>query len=312
MSDAPLPSPPASADPGRACARCGYSLGGLSNIGRCPECGTPLAMTIHAWRYDVLDPPWLRSVARGTAALLAAKLVWLVAALSMVSAWSSAASHARHPPRSVAVACAVVGPKLWPAAFAASVEADAPPRVLLMLTAAVAIHGLGMLLAGARPDASRERAAMRLWLPVRVWAAVVTPLAAFGLASLAAASGARAVGAVAAPLAFRFFGLLVVTDLVGSLVLWLHLSAVARAVRRHGIALEAVTGIITLAVALGDGALLAALLFAWTGSDFWQLPAWVGVGSLAAGGLVAAYALLALSVACTSAAAAGERVGTIR
>ncbi len=63
------PNPLAPAVP---CRRCRYDLRGLPADGRCPECGTPVAVSIAGDRLRNADPAWLATLARGTRLILAA------------------------------------------------------------------------------------------------------------------------------------------------------------------------------------------------------------------------------------------------
>ena len=47
------------------CRKCGYNLRGLRGDGRCPECGTPVGVSILGNLLRFSDPAWLRVVARG-------------------------------------------------------------------------------------------------------------------------------------------------------------------------------------------------------------------------------------------------------
>lgn len=47
------------------CKRCGYNLRGLSETGRCPECGTPVSLSLRGDQLRFSDPDWLDKVATG-------------------------------------------------------------------------------------------------------------------------------------------------------------------------------------------------------------------------------------------------------
>ena len=49
----------------RLCAHCGYNLRGLPPEGKCPECGTPIARSLHGNLLSAADPAWLQRIYRG-------------------------------------------------------------------------------------------------------------------------------------------------------------------------------------------------------------------------------------------------------
>ena len=49
------------------CIHCGYNLRGLATDGRCPECGTSIARSIHGDLLSWADPLWLKRIDRGLA-----------------------------------------------------------------------------------------------------------------------------------------------------------------------------------------------------------------------------------------------------
>jgi hypothetical protein len=51
------------------CRKCSYNIRGLAVHGRCPECGTPVGVSIHGDLLRFSDPRWLQSLARGAALL---------------------------------------------------------------------------------------------------------------------------------------------------------------------------------------------------------------------------------------------------
>ncbi len=61
------------------CARCGYNLRGLPADGRCPECFTPVARSVHGNLLRFADPAWVDTLRRGTLIWLWSMLVALVA-----------------------------------------------------------------------------------------------------------------------------------------------------------------------------------------------------------------------------------------
>jgi len=52
------------------CKRCAYNLRGLPESGRCPECGTPVAMSIAGDLLCTADPQWVEKVALGLKIIL--------------------------------------------------------------------------------------------------------------------------------------------------------------------------------------------------------------------------------------------------
>jgi hypothetical protein len=78
-----------------ACAHCRYNLRGLSDAGNCPECGTPVAYSLHGFYLRNAPLAWLRRLPRGLiwilislvvgAGLLLAVLVWAMVVGLMAS-----------------------------------------------------------------------------------------------------------------------------------------------------------------------------------------------------------------------------------
>jgi len=67
MTDAPLDTPDAGAvvSDDMPCARCGYNVRGLTYDGRCPECFTPVARSVHGNLLRYAEPAWLEKVKFG-------------------------------------------------------------------------------------------------------------------------------------------------------------------------------------------------------------------------------------------------------
>lgn len=53
-----------------ACRRCGYNLRGLQPLGRCPECATPVGLSVQGDLLRFADPDWLEKLARGISFIL--------------------------------------------------------------------------------------------------------------------------------------------------------------------------------------------------------------------------------------------------
>lgn len=64
------------------CKRCHYNLRGLSEHGRCPECGTPIGLSLCGDLLRYSDPDWLDKVARGLTIILWMILVWIIVSIA--------------------------------------------------------------------------------------------------------------------------------------------------------------------------------------------------------------------------------------
>jgi hypothetical protein len=69
-------------EPGVTCLACGYDLRGLSLVGVCPECGTPVSFSVRGDYYRFTDPDRLGRMALGAtviaASLLLATPLWFL------------------------------------------------------------------------------------------------------------------------------------------------------------------------------------------------------------------------------------------
>lgn len=59
------------------CIHCGYNLRGLAPDGRCPECGTSIARSIHGDLLSAADPAWLTRVSQGLTLVYAVFVTFL-------------------------------------------------------------------------------------------------------------------------------------------------------------------------------------------------------------------------------------------
>ena len=89
----PLPS---IVDQDIPCRKCSYDLRGLSIEGRCPECGTPVGLSVNGELLRYSDPKFISTLARGVS-LIRWGIVVLIAAVVVVMVAASAARGARPP-----------------------------------------------------------------------------------------------------------------------------------------------------------------------------------------------------------------------
>jgi len=83
----------------RTCLKCGYNLRGLDRAGRCPECATPVGLSIHGDLLCYAEPGYVNKLARGsrwimrglTLALLCIILFAGAMVVATASAWSGLA-----------------------------------------------------------------------------------------------------------------------------------------------------------------------------------------------------------------------------
>jgi len=63
------------------CRKCGYNLRGLPQNGHCPECGTPIGVSLHGYLLRFSDPRWLLTLRTGINAILVSVGIALLAAI---------------------------------------------------------------------------------------------------------------------------------------------------------------------------------------------------------------------------------------
>src|SRR5689334_24506997 len=57
------------------CRKCSYNLRGLSADGRCPECGTPVGLSVQGDFLRYSDPTWLKTLWEGADFVLTGVIV---------------------------------------------------------------------------------------------------------------------------------------------------------------------------------------------------------------------------------------------
>jgi MFS family permease len=65
-----------------ACRKCSYNVRGLSVTDRCPECGTPVGISIHGDLLRYSDPDWVEKLARGVNLILWGIVAAIVAGIA--------------------------------------------------------------------------------------------------------------------------------------------------------------------------------------------------------------------------------------
>ena len=75
------------AGPGVVCRKCGYDLRGADPAGRCPECGTAVALSARPDLLRFADPAWVATLARGVRFILWGALVAVVAGAGGMAAF---------------------------------------------------------------------------------------------------------------------------------------------------------------------------------------------------------------------------------
>lgn len=66
------------------CRKCGYNLRGLGSDGLCPECGTPIAVSISGDLLRYCEPAWVQRLARGARLIIAGVAVIILGAIASV------------------------------------------------------------------------------------------------------------------------------------------------------------------------------------------------------------------------------------
>lgn len=97
----------------QTCRRCGYNLRGLNREGRCPECGSPVGLSLQGDLLRFADPEWVARLARGSSFILnglaIAIIAGIVGALASVYVSSTPQFHNRSPLAEAAVVgCMIV------------------------------------------------------------------------------------------------------------------------------------------------------------------------------------------------------------
>lgn len=74
------------------CRKCSYNLRGLHCDGRCPECGTPIGLSLQGDLLRFADPDWVDKVALGLKIIL-----WMILFATVAAILGGALSHAVSP-----------------------------------------------------------------------------------------------------------------------------------------------------------------------------------------------------------------------
>jgi hypothetical protein len=92
------------------CRKCGYNLRGLSIDGRCPECGTPVGVSVNGYFLRYSDPQYIRKLRRGVRFMLWDVLVAIMAGIGIVVLLIAIPASANSPiPKVVMMAAGVLG-----------------------------------------------------------------------------------------------------------------------------------------------------------------------------------------------------------
>jgi hypothetical protein len=177
---APAPMPVVAAGEALAfdlpCAACTYNLRSLRPEGRCPECGEPVATSVHPDRLVFADRRWLRRIVRGQTLFLLAIAVWFISWQAIgVWAFTSKPSVAWHVLR---LAIDVFATVLLSVAALQSVSTafgsglTRRQRVACWLTRGAAIGYV--LLAFVSVARDPALAAWRIWFALPYWLDMLT------------------------------------------------------------------------------------------------------------------------------------------
>jgi hypothetical protein len=234
------------------------------------------------------DPRWLRAIAWAALPLLAAKVLWLVAAWarfdrSLVPQWMGTVP-------------ALAGPKLW---HAAAIGTGLGVTAIAWAAAALVAHALGLWWIAQPVDGpGGDRAGGWLRGRLRAYAAVFAPLVVAGVALVVALGGVLSAPAAAAALS--------VVDAAGSILLWFHLADVAARMRHDRLDTARAAYVVALGTACADVATTLGLLVTLDTRAPAELFVYPSVAAGVAAGLAAFYVLAAWVVAARR---AGRRVG---
>lgn len=197
MSRSTTTSPTTTSQASLSCTRCGYDLRGLAREARCPECGTPLALSLYGDYLRHQPSRWLGRLVRGAGMVVVAQAGWL----ALTGYWL--ARHGSYD-WNVLVSSPVTGvvaPLLLTAVNLAGVllltspspvRADfllSPRRLLRVCTAVMAV----MNLMGYLP-ALREPPEARFWVPFGVLQATTSFVGGLFVLTLALRLPARQLG----------------------------------------------------------------------------------------------------------------------
>jgi len=120
-----------------ACGSCGYNLRTLAVAGLCPECGSPVAVSLAPAALPPIPAPWRLIYVGGVAALVGAGFLMAIGTLTSRTPW----------PGTAWLGLGVTGPRLWLPAASRQIVGLHDPRetVPTVLTFA----GVAMYFAGA-------------------------------------------------------------------------------------------------------------------------------------------------------------------
>ncbi|MCH8859402.1 MAG: hypothetical protein IID54_07490, partial [Proteobacteria bacterium] len=67
------------------CRRCGYNLRSLPADGKCPECGSAVAISIHGFYLRFAPPAWVRRLALGAKLLVVSVITTIVGWVALMA-----------------------------------------------------------------------------------------------------------------------------------------------------------------------------------------------------------------------------------